>query len=65
NGAKYKKRQMIVEHPFGTLKRVMNFEYFLLRGKKLVSGETGLAFFCYNMKRLINIKGTKEIVASI
>jgi len=43
----------------------MNFEYFLLRGKKLVSGETGLAFFCYNLKRLINIKGIKEIISSI
>lgn len=65
NTDKYKKRQMLVEHPFGTIKRVMNFEYFLLRSKKLVSGETGLAFFCYNLKRLINIKGTKEIIASV
>lgn len=62
---KYKKRQQLVEHPFGTIKRAMNFEYFLLRGKKAVSGEIGLIFFCYNLKRMINIKGMNGLVKSI
>ena len=30
--SKYKKRQNIVEHPFGTIKRIMNF-YYLLTSK--------------------------------
>lgn len=63
NSEKYKKRQMIVEHPFGTIKRTMKFDYFLLRGKKSVSGEIGLVFACYNLKRLINIIGVKGIVS--
>jgi len=34
-----KKRGSIVEHPFGTIKRSLGWDHFLLRGKKKVSGE--------------------------
>lgn len=58
----YKTRQMIVEHPFGTIKRGWGLWYFLTRGTESVKTETSLAFLAYNMKRVINILGVKEIL---
>ncbi|MBT9156576.1 MAG: hypothetical protein DDT37_01563 [Firmicutes bacterium] len=54
----YRKRQMMVEHPFGTIKRTMNGYYFLLRTMQKVRGEVALLFLAYNLKRAINILGT-------
>lgn len=48
NQAKYSQRQALVEHPFGTLKRSMNFYHLLLRGFSKVRGEISIAFFSYN-----------------
>lgn len=61
---KYAERKSIVEHPFGTLKRSMNFTYLLLRNLDKVKGEISLAFFSYNLKRVINILGDKKILGS-
>jgi len=62
NKEKYKQRQLIIEHVFGTLKRSMNFTYLLLRGFEKVTGEISIAFFCYNLKRVINILGIKKFL---
>ncbi|MGL6105632.1 transposase [Romboutsia sp.] len=62
---KYAQKKSIVEHPFGTLKRSMNFTYLLLRNSEKVKGEVSLTFFAYNLKRVINILGVKEIIASL
>lgn len=61
----YHQRQMIVEHPFGTVKRTMNAGYFLTRGLKSVRAEADLTFLAYNIKRVINILGVKEIIRKI
>ena len=58
----YRQRQMIVEHPFGTIKRGFGITYFLTRGLKSVKMEASLAFLAYNMKQVINILGVKEII---
>ena len=65
NMDKYLKRQMIVEHPFGTVKRAMNAGYFLTRGLESVNAEANLTFLAYNLKRVISILGVKEIVKRI
>jgi hypothetical protein len=52
-----KKRSSIVEHPFGTIKRNLGWDHFLVRGKKKVSGENALIMFSYNFKRLLNLIG--------
>jgi transposase len=62
NKEKYKQRQMIVEHPFGTVKRGMNAGYFLTRGFSSVRAEVSLSFLAYNLKRVINILGFKGIM---
>jgi len=56
--ALFKKRGSIVEHPFGTIKRNLGWDHFLVRSKKKVQGENALIMFTYNFKRLLNLIGT-------
>lgn len=62
NMEKYKLRQMIVEHPFGTVKRSWGAYYFLTRRKISVTAEISLSFLVYNLKRVMNILGNDEII---
>jgi transposase len=55
----YKKRQMIVEHPFGTVKRAWGFSHFLTKGLASVKAEASIIFLAYNLKRVINIIGVE------
>jgi transposase len=52
-----KKRGSIVEHPFGTIKRTLGWDHFLVRSKEKVLGENALIMFTYNFRRLINLIG--------
>lgn len=58
----YKQRAAIVEHPFGTIKRHWGYTYFLTRGLASVDTETNLICLAYNLKRMIKIKGPKELI---
>ena len=60
-----RKRKMIVEHPFGTIKRGMNQGYFLMRGKDRVSAETSLTVLAYNIKRVFNILGVAPLIRAL
>ena len=52
----YKKRQSIVEHPYGTIKRQWGFSYILTKkGMERASSDVGFMFIAYNLRRLINI----------
>ena len=42
-----------------------NFTYLLLRNFKNVRGEISIAFFTYNLKRVIKILGVKGILESL
>ena len=48
-----------MEHPFGTIKRSLGWDHYLVRGKEKVSGAYGfdwaLIMFCYNFKRVLNM----------
>jgi hypothetical protein len=61
----YKRRQEIVGHPFGTIKRQWGFDYTLMKGKKKVDGEVGLIFIAYLFTRLMNILGLKGLMEAI
>ena len=56
--AMYKRRQSIVEHPYGTIKRQWGFSYIMTK-KYLhrASADVGFMMTAYNLKRLINIIG--------
>jgi transposase len=60
-----KLRSQLVEHPFGTIKRPMRQDHFLLRGKKKVSGECSLTFLAYNLKRVITVLGVESLLAAL
>jgi len=65
NKDKYKQRQMIIEHVFGTIKRTWGAYYFLTKKKFSVQGELSLSFLAYNLRRVINILGVKEMLARL
>jgi len=58
----YRQRQAIVEHPYGTLKRQWGFSYISTKkGTERASADVGLMFTAYNLRRLFNILGKKEL----
>lgn len=61
----YKRRQAIVEHPFGTIKRHFGFTHTLLKGLQKVNGEMNLIMFCYNFLRTKNILGFEKMFEAI
>jgi transposase len=61
----YKRRQAIVEHPFGTLKRHWGFTHTLLKGLEKVNGEMNLIMFSYNFMRTKNILGFDKMMKAI
>jgi len=58
-------RRMLVEHPFGTIKRAFNQGYLLLKGFRKVKGEVGFTMLAYNMRRVINILGVGTLMGLI
>lgn len=61
----YKRRQAIVEHPFGTIKRHFGFTHTLLKGLQKVNGEMNLIMFCYNFLRTKNILGFDKMLQAL
>ena len=60
----YKRRQAIVEHPYGTIKRQWGFSYIMTK-KYLhrASADVGFIMTAYNLRRLINIIGMERFKA--
>lgn len=61
NKALYKRRQAIVEHPFGTIKRAWGFTYTLMKTQPKVETEFTLIMLCYNLRRTMSILGIEEL----
>ena len=60
----YRQRQAIVEHPYGTVKRQWGFSYILTKKSiKRAEADVGLIFTAYNLRRLINIIGLKQLMS--
>jgi len=59
----YKQRKLLSEHPFGTIKRSMDGGYCLTKGIMKTTGEFALLFLAYNLKRVINILGTRKLIS--
>jgi transposase len=54
-------RKQLVEHPFGTIKRAMRQDHFLLRGLKKVNGEASLTLLAYNLKRVFKLMSVAQL----
>ncbi|WP_165930026.1 IS1182 family transposase [Flavobacterium caseinilyticum] len=52
----YRKRQAIVEHPYGVIKRQWDFYYIMTKKTiKHASADVGLIFSAYNLRRIFNL----------
>lgn len=61
----YLRRQQIVEHPFGTIKRWWGYTYTLMKGLTKVGADMGLVYLCYNLKRVMNILTPKKMIKKL
>ena len=61
NKERYRKRQELIEHQFGTIKRQWGYDYTLLKGLEKVRGEWAIIFMVYNLKRCMSILGEKKL----
>jgi hypothetical protein len=58
----YRKRQAIVEHPFGIIKRQWDFYYIMTKkSMKRASADVGLIFTCYNLRRIMNLVDKNQL----
>jgi Transposase DDE domain len=60
-----RQRRETVEHPFGTIKARMGAVHFLMKTLPRVSGEMALHVLAYNLTRVINIVGSRLLIAAI
>ncbi len=52
----YRKRQSLVEHPYGTIKRQWGFDHVMPKQtKERASADVGLIMSAYNLRRIFNI----------
>ncbi len=67
SGELYKKRQALVEHPYGTMKRQWGFDHIMTkRGIKAASADFGLIALAYNLRRLFNSKiGLQQLIVAL
>jgi transposase len=60
-----KHRREIVEHPYGTIKWMLGYPRFLVRGLKKAKAELALAIMGYNLKRVLNILGVTAVLQAL
>ena len=60
-----RQRRETVEHPFGTIKARMGATHFLTKTLPRVAAEMALAVLSYNLTRVMNIIGTKPLIAAL
>jgi transposase len=57
-----RKRGALAEHPFGTIKAMLGYPRFLLRGLRKAGSELALSVLCYNLKRTLSILGVPALL---
>ena len=62
---KMKKRNLLTEHIFGTMKRGFNQGYMLTKGIEKAGAEIGLSVLAYNIKRVLNIVGLRQLMETM
>ncbi len=62
--ALYRRRQAIVEHPYGVIKRQWDF-YYIMTKKTIAhaTADVGLIFTAYNLRRIFNLVSQEELKA--
>jgi hypothetical protein len=65
NPGAMRERRETVEHPFGTTKARMGATHFLMKTLPRVAGEMALHVLAYNLTRVMNLLGSKPLLAAI
>jgi transposase len=60
-----KLRRCSVEHPFGTMKWMMGYPRFLVRGRLKAKAELALGVLSYNLKRAIELLGVRQLLRAL
>ena len=60
-----RQRRETVEHPFGTIKARMGATHFLMKTLPRVGTEMALHVLAYNLTRVMNILGTRALMAAM
>jgi Transposase DDE domain len=60
-----RQRRETVEHPFGTMKARMGATHFLTKTLPKVAAEMALEVLAYNLTRVMNIVGTRSLMAAL
>jgi transposase len=60
-----RRRKAIIEHVFGTLKKIWGYGAFLLRGLNQIASEVALMSLAYNIRRVFTLLGTTRMMASL
>jgi len=61
----YARRKKRVEHPFGHIKRNLQVNAFLLRGRSGVAAESSLLATCFNLARMMTILGVGKLIEKL
>lgn len=61
----YARRKKRVEHPFGHIKRNLQANAFLLRGRSGVAAESSLLATCFNLARMMTILGVGKLIEKL
>lgn len=62
---KFALRKQLVEHPFGTLKRSLGYDHFMLKGLAKVRTEWSLMTLAYNLKRVFKLVSFQQLMAAV
>jgi Transposase DDE domain len=65
NPQSMRQRLETVEHPFGSIKTCMGATHFLTKTLPKVAAEMALSVLAYNLTRVMNIVGIKQLMAAI
>jgi hypothetical protein len=65
NSKAMRQRRETVEHPFCTLKVRMGATHFLMKTLPRVTGEMALHVLAYNLTRVMNMVGSRSLIAAI
>ena len=60
-----RQRRETFEHPFGTIKARMGAVHFMMKTLPRVAGEMALHVLAYNLTRVLNIVGSRLLIAAI
>lgn len=60
-----RQRRETVEHPFGTIKARMGATHFLTKTLPKVAAEMALSVLAYDLTRVMNIVGSKQLMTAI